>query len=121
VRGNEGGEQGTITLFLSALISLLRSVTLVGEADRKMLKAAIKRSSGEDQVRHRIIPAETIQTYVERLAGLNGEIAEILKEEKEEKQVRSSALPSFFFPVLKLLSFTAEKGRNGTKKGRKHD
>lgn len=52
-----------------------------------MLKAAIKRSSGEDQVRHRIIPAETIQTYVEKLAGLKGEIAEILQEEKEEKHV----------------------------------
>ena len=84
-----------------------------------MLKAAIKRSSGEDQVRHRIIPAETIQTYVEKLAGLNGEIAEILKEEKEEKHVCFfSCLPS---PVLKFLSFTAEKSRDGTEKGPKHD
>lgn len=74
-------------MFSLTLIFRLSSVTLVGEADRKMLKAAIKRSSGEDQVRHRIIPAETIQTYVEKLAGLNGEIAEILKEEKEEKHV----------------------------------
>lgn len=84
-----------------------------------MLKAAIKRSSGEDQVRHRIIPAETIQTYVEKLAGLNGEIAEILKEEKEEKHV------CFFFslpsPVLRILSFTAEKSRDGIEKGPKHD
>jgi len=92
VRGNEGGEQDTVTLFSSALISLLRSVTLVGEADRKMLKAAIKRSSGEDQVRHRVIPAEAIQAYVERLAGLNGEIAEILKEEKEEKHLRKAEM-----------------------------
>lgn len=69
-----------------------RSVTLVGEADRKMLKAAIKRSSGEDQVRHRIIAPETIQSYVEKLAGLNGEIAEILKEEKEEKHLRQAEM-----------------------------
>lgn len=64
------------------------SVTLVGEADRKMLKAAIKRSSGEDQVRHRIVPADTIQTWVDKLASMKEEIAEILVEEKEEKHVR---------------------------------
>lgn len=65
----------------------LRSVTLVGEADRKILKAAIKRSTGEDQVRHRIVSAETVQMWVEKLAGLKSEIGEILEEEKEEKQV----------------------------------
>ncbi|KDR82696.1 hypothetical protein GALMADRAFT_238187 [Galerina marginata CBS 339.88] len=69
-----------------------RSVTLVGEADRKMLKAAIKHSSGEDQVRHRIIPTETVQTWVEKLAALTGEIGEILKEEKEEKQMRKAEM-----------------------------
>ncbi|KAF8964183.1 ATP-dependent RNA helicase drs1 [Flammula alnicola] len=69
-----------------------RSVTLVGEADRKMLKAAIKHSSGEDQVRHRIIPAETIQTWVEKVAALKGDIAEILEEEKEEKHLRKAEM-----------------------------
>ena len=63
----------------------LRSVTLVGEADRKMLKAAIKHSSGEDQVRHRIVPTEILQNWVEKLAGFTEEVAAILKEEKEEK------------------------------------
>lgn len=70
-------------------------MTLVGEADRKMLKAAIKHSSGEDQVRHRIVPAESVQTWVERLNDLKGEIAEILKEEKEEKQVNLPFFESF--------------------------
>ncbi|KAF4617460.1 hypothetical protein D9613_006091 [Agrocybe pediades] len=69
-----------------------RSVTLVGEADRKMLKAAIKHSSGEDQVRHRIIPADIVQTWVEKVASLNTEIAEILQEEKEEKQYRKAEM-----------------------------
>ncbi|KAF8908956.1 P-loop containing nucleoside triphosphate hydrolase protein [Gymnopilus junonius] len=69
-----------------------RSVTLVGETDRKMLKAAIKHSSGEDQVRHRIVPAESVQTWVEKLDILKGEIAEILKEEKEEKQIRKAEM-----------------------------
>jgi ATP-dependent RNA helicase DDX27 len=62
-------------------------VTLVGEADRKTLKAAIKHSTNEDQVRHRIIPSEVVQTWFEKLESLTGEIADILLEEKEEKQV----------------------------------
>ena len=53
----------------------LRSVTLVGEADRKMLKAAIKHSSGEDHVRHHIVPTEILQNWVERLAGIAKEAA----------------------------------------------
>ena len=68
----------------------LRSVTLVGEADRKMLKAAIKHSSGEDQVRHRIVPMEILQNWVEKLGGFTDEVAAILKEEKEEKHVTFS-------------------------------
>jgi ATP-dependent RNA helicase DDX27 len=63
-----------------------RSITLVGEADRKMLKAAIKQSSA-DQIRHRIIPSEAITAMAENLAGLTDEIQEILHEEKEEKLV----------------------------------
>lgn len=64
-----------------------RSVTLVGESDRKMLKAAIKHSAGEDQVRHRVVPAEAVGKWSEKLEDMKGEIAEILVEEKEEKHV----------------------------------
>jgi ATP-dependent RNA helicase DDX27 len=69
------------------------SVTLVGEADRKMLKTAIKHSAGEDQVRHRIIPPETVAKWTVRLGNLKGEVSEILQEEKEEKQVERISLP----------------------------
>lgn len=55
-----------------------------------MLKAAIKYSAGEDQVRHRVIPPDAVAKYTEELEGLKGEIAEIMKEEKEEKLVRSN-------------------------------
>lgn len=82
---NGEGASSQLNLLLIST-SLQRSVTLVGEADRKLLKAAIKHSSNEDQVRHRIIPAEVIQTWVERLAKLKDETGEILKEEKEEKE-----------------------------------
>jgi len=70
-----------------------RSVTLVGEADRRVLKAAIKHSAGEDQVRHRVVPPDTVAKFTEKLESLKGEIAEIMKEEKEEKQVRGDSPP----------------------------
>jgi hypothetical protein len=72
-----------------------RSITLVGEADRKMLKAAIKQSSA-DQIRHRIIPNEAIIAMSENLAGLTDEIQEILHEEKEEKLVRFRTIASVY-------------------------
>ncbi|TDL28452.1 DEAD-domain-containing protein [Rickenella mellea] len=69
-----------------------RSVTLVGEADRKMLKAAIKHSAGADQVRHRTIPPEYVSSWATKLDGLKDEIAEVLKEEKEEKALRQAEM-----------------------------
>ena len=64
-----------------------RSVTLVGEGDRKMLKAAIKYGAGADQVRHRVIIPEVISKWSTKLEEIKVEVAEILREEKEEKQV----------------------------------
>ena len=52
-----------------------------------MLKAAIKHSTSEDQVRHRQVPPEVVAKWSQKLEGLKGEIAEILQEEKEERQV----------------------------------
>ncbi|CDO71552.1 hypothetical protein BN946_scf184911.g22 [Trametes cinnabarina] len=69
-----------------------RSVTLVGEADRKILKAAIKHSSNEDQVRHRQVPPEVVAKWSKQLESLKGEISEILQEEKEEKHLRQAEM-----------------------------
>ncbi|KAH9849774.1 DEAD-domain-containing protein [Lenzites betulinus] len=69
-----------------------RSVTLVGEADRKLLKAAIKHSSSEDQVRHRQVPPEVVTKWSQKLDSLKGEITEILQEEKEEKHLRQAEM-----------------------------
>lgn len=60
----------------------------MGEADRKVLKAAIKRAAGEDQVRHRTIPSELVAKWSRKLESLKDEIAGVMREEKEEKQVR---------------------------------
>ena len=59
----------------------------MGEADRKVLKAAIKRAAGEDQVRHRTIPSELVAKWSRKLESLKDEIAGVMREEKEEKQV----------------------------------
>ncbi|VDB99617.1 unnamed protein product [Peniophora sp. CBMAI 1063] len=69
-----------------------RSVTLVGEADRKMLKAAIKHASGEDQVRHRTIPTDVVTKWAKKLDSLKNEIAAVMREEKEEKQLRQAEM-----------------------------
>jgi len=60
----------------------------VGEADRKMLKAAVKHGASADQIRHRIVPVETINKWSEKLEHMKDEISAIMQEEKEEKQVR---------------------------------
>ncbi|KIY52754.1 DEAD-domain-containing protein [Fistulina hepatica ATCC 64428] len=69
-----------------------RSVTLVGEADRKILKAAIKHGSAEDQIKHRIIPPESIEKWSQKLAELQDDIVVIMKEEKEEKQLQQAEM-----------------------------
>lgn len=65
----------------------------MGEADRKMLKAAIKRASAEDKVRHRQVPAEAVAKWAQKLEDLKDEISEVLREEKEEKQVGGINIP----------------------------
>jgi len=69
-----------------------RSVTPVGESDRKMLKAAIKHGSGEDKVRHRVVPPEAVSKWAEKLNSMKDEISEILQEEKEEKHIRQAEM-----------------------------
>ncbi|KAF5390357.1 hypothetical protein D9757_002906 [Collybiopsis confluens] len=69
-----------------------RSVTLVGEADRKMLKAAIKHGSDKDKIRHRIVPQDAVSKWTGKLEGLKEEISEVLREEKEEKQLRQAEM-----------------------------
>ncbi|KAK0478485.1 DEAD-domain-containing protein [Armillaria novae-zelandiae] len=69
-----------------------RSVTLVGEADRKMLKAAIKHGAGADQVRHRVVPPEAVSKWAEKLESIKAEVAEVMLEEKEEKQFRQAEM-----------------------------
>jgi len=82
-----------------------------------MLKAAIKHSAGEDNIRHRLVPADSFSKWVKRVEALKDEVATILQEEKEEKQVTLIAVcwsqPSYI--ILDSAS------GNGTKEGTKYD
>ncbi|SPC64397.1 related to DRS1 - RNA helicase of the DEAD box family [Ustilago sp. UG-2017b] len=64
-----------------------RAVTLVGEADRRMLKLAIKKSTAE-QIKHRIIPAPVASKMLAILEELKPEVDAVLHEEKEERALR---------------------------------
>ncbi|KAI9096096.1 P-loop containing nucleoside triphosphate hydrolase protein [Phlyctochytrium arcticum] len=67
-----------------------RAVSLVGEADRTVLKLAIKNST--DEVKHRVVPSAVIQKYEKKLEKLADTIKELYAEEKEEKELRKAEM-----------------------------
>ncbi|KAG1469246.1 hypothetical protein G6F56_003364 [Rhizopus delemar] len=69
-----------------------RSVTLVGEADRKMLKMAIKSSAAGAQVKNRVVPNETVQKFKVKVEKLQQHIKEVLEEEKQEKAFKNAEM-----------------------------
>lgn len=92
------------------------SLTLVGESDRKMLKAVIKHSNGEDNIRHRVVPTDVFTRWAQKVANLKPEIASILREEKEEKQVRLVFIifssDSHFSVKIRRAEMELRKGQN---------
>ena len=92
----------------------------MGESDRKMLKAAIKHGSGEDQVRHRVVPPEAISKWSEKLNVMKDEISEILQEEQEEKHVRCRDSCSVIC-VLIIIPSTDSPGRDGAQERAESD
>lgn len=87
-----------------------RSISLVGEADRKMLKAAIKQSEA-DQIRHRIIPVDAVSAMAKQLDSFKDEVQEILKEEKEEKMVGDVGTIMLMFQIRQA-DMEIKKGQN---------
>ncbi|KAL5116120.1 nucleolar DEAD-box protein required for synthesis of 60S ribosomal subunit [Pleosporales sp. CAS-2024a] len=63
-----------------------RACTLAAEPDRKIVKQAVKQSRDQGaKVVSRQVPVEETERWVEKLRGLEDEIEEVLKEEKEER------------------------------------
>ncbi|KAI9197522.1 P-loop containing nucleoside triphosphate hydrolase protein [Polychytrium aggregatum] len=65
-----------------------RAVSLVGEADRKVLKMAVKNS--QDQVKHRVIPPSVVAKFEKKVLALTDTIKDIYRQEKEEKELRQA-------------------------------
>jgi hypothetical protein len=84
-----------------------------------MLKAAIKHGSGEDKVRHRVVPPEAVSKWAEKLNSMKDEISEILQEEKEEKHV--SCWDLVLCMVIIVTSTTDSPSRDGAQEGAKYD
>ena len=67
-----------------------RSISLVGEGERKLLKEIVKQA--RSPVKSRVIAQETITKFRQRLADFSDDLTDILKLEKEEKEVRISCI-----------------------------
>jgi len=63
-----------------------RSITLVGEKERKMLKDVVKNS--KIPVKNRVMSPDIVDKYKKRLEGMDKDIKDILKQEEEEKEIR---------------------------------
>ena len=65
--------------------SLCRSVTLVGEKGRKILKEVVKQAKVPPK--SRVMSLSVINKYKEKIESLEEKVSAILKQEKEDKEV----------------------------------
>ena len=66
----------------------IRSVTLVGEKGRRVLKDVVKQA--KCPVKSRVVPYEVVVRYRDKIRHLEKEVKQIMKQEEEEKQVKRS-------------------------------
>lgn len=62
-----------------------RSVSMVGEQERKLLKEIVKQA--RTPVKQRILPPDVVAHFREKIVGLEQELESILQEEKAEKEL----------------------------------
>jgi ATP-dependent RNA helicase DDX27 len=67
-----------------------KAVSLVSEADRPVLKLAVKNS--RDQVKSRVIPFTIIQKFETKLKSFTETIQDIYREEKIEKELKQAEM-----------------------------
>ncbi|CAO1629360.1 unnamed protein product [Parajaminaea phylloscopi] len=68
-----------------------RSVTLVGEGDRRLLKTVLKKSPPE-QVKHRLVPSDIVSHIADKISELKPDVDAVLQEEKEERALRQAEM-----------------------------
>jgi len=70
-----------------------RACTLAAEADRKVVKAAVKSGRAQGaKIVSRVIEAAEADTWAEKVEAMQEEIEEILLEEKEDKQLAQAEM-----------------------------
>ncbi|KAI9220268.1 P-loop containing nucleoside triphosphate hydrolase protein [Blastocladiella britannica] len=67
-----------------------RAISLVGEADRKLLRLVIKNATSADQIKHRVIPATVLDKYAAKVEASHDDIRAVLEDEKAERDLRSA-------------------------------
>lgn len=69
------------------------AITLAAEADRKVVKAAVRAAKAQGaKVVSRTIDPGDVDRLQEQVDGMDGEIADIIKEEKEERQLAQAEM-----------------------------
>ena len=105
-----------IFLIILNRIQFLRSISLVGENDRWLVKEIVK--SSVLPVKCRLIPPEVIEAYRTRVGDLRGDVKEKLREEEIERELEETELDVIknFFLILrsqnKLEAKYVHKGEN---------
>ena len=65
-----------------------RSCTIAAEPDRKVVKAAVKSGKAQGaKIVSRVVEPTLVEEWAEKISAMEGEVEEIMKEEKEEKQM----------------------------------
>ncbi|PHH83469.1 hypothetical protein CDD82_428 [Ophiocordyceps australis] len=69
------------------------AVSLAAEPDRKVVKAAVRAAKSQGaKIVSRVVPATEVDQMQAKLDGFEDEIEEIMKEEKEEKQMAAAEM-----------------------------
>ena len=61
-------------------------MTFIEDCDRKLLKEVVKKTGV--QMQQREVPAAAVQQWQAKVEGSHGDIWRVLKEEREEKEMR---------------------------------
>ena len=70
-----------------------RSCTIAAEPDRKVVKAAVKTGKAQGaKIVSRVVNQDLVEEWVQKVEGMVDEIEDILREEKEEKQLAQTEM-----------------------------
>lgn len=71
-----------------------RSISLISDSatDRKLLKEIVRHAQKTNVCKHRVVPAEVIAEWREKIESIQKDIKGVLEQEQDEAMVRQSIL-----------------------------